>query len=475
MLVYLIVIPLLIILLVNLPFRKEFMNAAAFWLALLFTIAEFFVALMPGYSSWAAVSPLSEFLKLTIIPDAISSTMFVATGAVACATLLVSRYWIQRSDRQFLFTNLVLLSVAGMNGIVLTTDLFTLYVFLELTAVSSFILISFDLEKTGFEGAFKYLLLSALATTLLLIGIAILFMITGSTSFLAVAIALKGNSSNGLVLLALASFITGLSIKGGLVPFHGWVPDAYMSAPAPASILLAGMVTKACGIYTIIRLATAVFTIEGPIQLTLLALGVISLVSGALLAIVQSDFRRMLAYSSISQVGYIILGLGAASPLGTAGAVFHLFNHSIFKTLLFVNASVVEKETGTRVMDDLGGLSNQMPVTGATSVVGLLSTAGIPPLSGFWSKLMIIIAVWQAGFSALAVVAILTSLVTLAYFLSMQRRVFFGKTSPEFADVKEAGAWATIPAVVLAVITIGLGLAFPWLFQSFLVPVGSFL
>lgn len=475
MLVYLIIIPLLVVLLVNLPFRKEFMNIAAFWLALLFSVAEFFLILMPNYTGWAATSKLSEFLKLTITPDSISSVMFVAIGAVAGTALMVSRYWIQRRDRQFLFTNLLLLSVAGMNGIVLTTDLFTLYVFLELTAVSSFILIAFDLEKTGFEGAFKYLVLSALATTLILTGIAVLFMITGGTSFLSVAIALKGNSTNGLVLLGLASFVVGLSIKGGLVPFHGWVPDAYMSAPAPTSVLLAGMVTKASGIYTLIRLGTSVFTIEGPIQLTLLALGLISLIAGALLALVQSDFKRMLAYSSISQVGYIILGLGAASPLGTAGAVFHLFNHSIFKTLLFVNASVVEKETGTRVMDELGGLSNQMPITGATSVVGLLSTAGIPPLSGFWSKLMIIIAVWKAGFSTAAIIAIIMSLVTLAYFLSMQRRVFFGKTAPEFADVKEADAWATIPEVVLAVITIGLGLAFPWLFQSFLVPVGSFL
>ena len=476
MLIYLVVIPLLAILLVNLPFRKSLMNLTAWWLALILAVAEFFMVFCPAYGEWSArTSRMAEFLRFSAAPDYITAVMLLAIGLAAASTLLVARYWINSGDRLFLFTNMVLLNLAGMNGVVLSTDLFSLYVFLELTAVSSFILIAFDLEKTAFEGAFKYFLLSAFATLLILSGVAVFFMLTGSTSFITVAIAIKDSAGNPLLLLAVAAFLTGLAVKAGLVPFHGWLPDAYSSAPAPASVLLAGIVTKVTGVYTLIRVVSNVLEFNPKIQLILLILGIISAVAGALLALVQTDLKRMLAYSSISQVGYIILGLGAGSAVGIAGAVFHLFNHAVFKTLLFINASAVEKETGTRNMDEMGGLSNRMPITGATSVVGLLSTAGIPPLSGFWSKLMIVIAVWQAGFAGLAITAVLTSLVTLAYFLSMQRRVFFGKTAPAFVDLHEANGWATLPAVTLALITIALGIAFPWLFESFLVPIRSFL
>jgi len=472
----LILVPLLLVMLINLPFNKTLMNSLGFWLAFLCTLTQVAFALCPDPSVWGAqLSELSEWLRFQTTADPLSRVMILAIGLVSATGLMLCRYWEQDRDRRFLYSNLFLLSQAGMNGIVLANDFITLYVFLEITAVASFILIAFDLEKSGFEGAFKYFLLSAIATVLLLIGIGIFFTVAGSSSFLVVAIALKGNMHHWLVLFACAAFTAGLLIKGGVMPFHGWLPDAYSSAPAPVSVLLAGIVTKTTGVYTIIRITQNVFGFSSHLQLILLCVGCLSMLVGALLALPQVDFKRMLAYSSISQVGYIVLGLGAANPLGIVGAVFHLFNHAVFKTLLFVNASAVEKETGTRNMDEMGGLSNRMPLTGASSVVGFLSTAGIPPLSGFWSKLMIIVALWQAGYPYLAVTAVLASLITLAYFLSMQRRVFFGKTSPEYADLSEAGPWATIPAIVLAIITISLGLCVPWLFETFIIPIRSFL
>jgi multicomponent Na+:H+ antiporter subunit D len=183
----------------------------------------------------------------------------------------------------------------------------------------------------------------------------------------------------------------------------------------------------------------------------------------------------MLAYSSISQVGYMVLGLGAGTVLGVAGAIFHLFNHATFKSLLFVNAAAVEQQTGTRDMNRMGGLAEKMPVTGWTSVIAFLSTAGIPPLAGFWSKLIIIVALWQAGHIVYAGLAVLASLLTLAYFLSMQRRVFFGKLAAGFENLKEANAWILIPACALALITLGIGIAIPWLFETFLLPIRSLL
>ena len=220
---------------------------------------------------------------------------------------------------------------------------------------------------------------------------------------------------------------------------------------------------------------------------TLMLVGAASIVVGALAAIGQKDLKRMLAYSSISQVGYIILGLGVglatlkpvagampgamnwtfgAMSLGLVGAIFHLFNHAIFKSLLFVNAAAVEQQVGTTQMSKMGGLSPRMPVTNATNVLAILSTAGVPPLSGFWSKLIIIIALWQAGQFAYAFVAIGFSVVTLAYLLLIQRRVFFGVLPDELANVKEAGGGLVIGSLLLAGITLGLGLLAPFVLSS---------
>jgi multicomponent Na+:H+ antiporter subunit D len=276
-----------------------------------------------------------------------------------------------------------------------------------------------------------------------------------------------------VVLLAVGLFVGGLFIKGGLVPFHAWVPDAYSSAPAPVSVLLAGIVTKTTGVYTLIRLSGSVFANAFHLNLVFLAVGILTIFVGALAAMWQKDMKRMLAYSSVSQVGYIILALGAASPLGAAAAAFHLFNHAIFKGQLFINAAAVEKQTGTRDMDQMGGLSARMPLSSWTSVVAFLSAAGIPPLAGFWSKLLIVVALWKAGQSGFAVAAILASILTLAYFLMLQRKVFFGKLSERFASVKEASLWLVLPALILALVSIGVGLFFPLLWDTILVQVAG--
>ncbi|HEX7488321.1 MAG TPA: proton-conducting transporter membrane subunit, partial [Anaeromyxobacteraceae bacterium] len=261
----------------------------------------------------------------------------------------------------------------------------------------------------------------------------------------------------------------------GAAPFHGWVPDAYASAPQAVSVLLAGIVTKTTGVYTLIRLVDSVLGYGEPVRRVLLAIGLLSVVVGAVSALGQRDLKRVLAYSSVSQVGYILLGLGAGPGLGVAAAIFHLFNHAVFKTLLFVNASAVERQTGTRDLFELGGLSARMPVTGTTSVIAMLSTAGLPPFAGFWSKLLVVIALWKAGHASIAAAAVLASVVTLAYLLRVQRRVFFGPLAPAHAGVVEAGGWGLAPAVLLAAVTVAVGLAVPWLFQTFLLQVESIL
>lgn len=462
----LILIPLASIILLNIGFKNA-MTKLAIWLGLLVSLIQ--IALVVFNIDPASLS-FFNFFNLEV--DNLSGVLLLSIGIVSFCSILVGNGTICCPKRKFNFLNLILLSMIGMNGIVMVRDLFSMYVFLEITAVSSFILIAHQEDKFSMEGSFKYLVLSAVATVMMLSSIAILLMFAGDTSFTTVRDAVQG-MNNTLVLVATALFVGGLLIKGGLVPFHAWLPDAYSSASSGVSVLLAGIVTKTTGVYTMIRIVSEVFGFSETIKMILMIVGLLSIFIGALAALGQSDFKRMLAYSSISQVGYIILSLGTGTALGVAGAIFHLFNHSIFKTQLFVNAAAVEKQTGTKDMNSMSGLSNVMPITGWSSVIAFLSTAGIPPLSGFWSKLIIIIALWKAGYFVFAGLAIMGSLITLAYFLVMQRKVFFGKINVNFKDIKEARASIIIPAIILAIITVLVGVFFPYFINTIIVPINN--
>jgi multicomponent Na+:H+ antiporter subunit D len=200
----------------------------------------------------------------------------------------------------------------------------------------------------------------------------------------------------------------------------------------------------------------------------MLLMGMVSIVVGAFAAIAQTDMKRLLAWSSISQVGYIVLALGCGTPLAVVGAVFHVFNHATFKSLLFVNSAAVEQQLQTTDMERLGGLGGRMPFTATTSVVGLLSASGVPPLAGFWSKLLIILALWQADHRAYAILAVLMSVVTLAYLLLMQRKVFFGKVREGLEGTREASAGLVLASLALAGVTVGAGVLFPLLYHTFL-------
>jgi multicomponent Na+:H+ antiporter subunit D len=174
------------------------------------------------------------------------------------------------------------------------------------------------------------------------------------------------------------------------------------------------------------------------------------MIAGALLAYFQRDFKRMLAYSSISQIGYIVIGLGLGNVLGLVGALFHVFNHALFKSLLFLNSGAVQYRLHTRDIEEMGGLENRMPVTSITSVFGTLSIAGVPPFNGFWSKLFIIMGALAAGQVTIAVLAILVSVFTLGYFLIIQRKVFFGKLNEKWKDIREAPFAMSCAVILLA-------------------------
>lgn len=456
------IIPLIGVIILNLPGKKAG-NAIAMWVALICILLQIFLSLTVGASIWEGLKQtVSLGYQGALSIDYMSLTALFTIGLISFITLLVGWKTIYRN--RFSFVNLLLLITIGMNGVAMVTDFFSMYVFLEVTAVASFVLIALYRDSNGLEGAFKYLVMSAAATALMLCAIAFVYMAVGTLSFTAVR-AFVTASSGGLplqVIIGLVLFTAGLSVKAGLAPFHGWVPDAYSAAPNAVSVLLGGIVTKMAGVYTLMRLTISVFGTITPVLVSLLAFGLISIVMGAVAAIGQRDFKRMLAYSSISQLGYIILGVAVGTPLGILGAAFHFFNHAIFKSCLFVNSAAVELQTGTRNLNKLGGLAAKMPITGVSSILAFLSTAGIPPLAGFWSKLLIIMAVYLAGFPIIAAIALLSSILTLAYFLILQRKVFFGKVAHGLEKVEESRGGIAWSEIILSAITVGMGVFFPF-------------
>ncbi len=470
----LILLPLAGLILLNLP--GGLLAGLALPAVAALAIFEIVLAVYLPTAAFPALEQVQQLLHLSTPLDSLARVLLLSIGIVMLASLLVLHATVKAQRRRFNVANVLLISLMGMNGVVLVHDLFSLYVFLEVTSVASFVLIASSGEDTGLEGAFKYLVLSAVATVLMLSGVAMMFLFAGSTDFSAVAAALQNNSGQLLLKIAIGTFGCGLLIKGGLVPFHGWLPDAYQSAPAAISVLLAGVVTKVSGIYALFRLGISVVGLQ-TFSPVLLAVGALSMVVGALLALRQNSLKRLLAYSSVSQVGYIVLGLGCAGmggpagKLGLAAAIFHLFNHTIFKTLLFVNSAALEQRTGTSDMSVMGGLGSRMPITSTSSAIAALSIAGIPPLSGFWSKLLLIIALWQAGLYAYASLAVFVSVLTLAYMLTVQRRVFFGKCREDLLSAREASGGIVLVEAALALVIIGVGVLMPYVMNSFLLPL----
>jgi len=403
-----------------------------------------------------------ELWGARFVLDSVSLLFLIVVNAVAFACTVYATSYVGHLGGRGKFFALLLIMVSGLNAMLLTPDLFSLYVFLEVASIASYVLVAFGLEHDGIESAIKYLLLSAVATSMILLGILLIYMNTGTLEFGALRDLLTGYGGQlpPVFLLSAALFIGGFGLKAAVMPFHAWLPDAHPSAPAPISAMLSGVVIKVAGVYALTRIFFYIFPAIDKVYSVFLVLGTLSMIAGAVLAYFQRDFKRMLAYSSISQIGYIMIGLGLGNLLGLVGALFHVFNHALFKSLLFLNSGAVQYRLHTRDIEEMGGLENRMPVTSITSVFGTLSIAGIPPFNGFWSKLFIVLGALAAGQTAIAVLAILASIFTLGYFLIIQRKVFFGKLNEKWQDIREAPFAMSCAVILLAAACLLTGIFF---------------
>ncbi|MCX5679437.1 MAG: proton-conducting transporter membrane subunit [Candidatus Omnitrophica bacterium] len=362
------------------------------------------------------------------VVDGLSGIFLVAMNIVALVVAVYSIGYLNTYTDRWKFSSLFMLMLAGINGVLISGDIFTLYVFLEIAAISGYFLVAFGIAPDGLEAAFKYAVMGALASVFVLLGIALIYAHTSTLSIAGIASVISVGQQTDVLKFATVLLLVAFSIKAALVPFHAWLPYAYSSAPAPISAMLAGVSTKVLGIYTIMRIFFVMFEMTPQVSMVLIALGVASMVVASILAFVQVDIKRLFAYSSISQIGYVALGLGVGTPLAVFGALFHLLNHSAFKPLLFLASGAITRLTGTRNLGKIRGVMKDSPVTGTATLVGSLSICGIPPLGGFWSKLIIILACIQAGRPVLALVAVVVSVLTLAYYFRSITQVIFGKS-----------------------------------------------
>jgi len=398
-------------------------------------------------------------IGIVLVLDGLSSFMLVVVAFISLAATFFSIRYMNRYTAKPRYYGLFLLMVTGMNGAILTGDMFNLYVFLEIAAVASYALVAFGCGQEELEASFKYAVLGSIASSFILFAIALLYSVFGTVNMvhLSQKIAAAGDLSR-IPVFATMLLIAGLGMKAALVPFHAWLPDAHPSAPAPISAMLSGVLIKAIGVYALIRVLFNVIGITPEIGYALMTLGTLSMVVGVFLAIGQWDFKRLLAYHSISQIGYIMLGIGLGTPLGVIGGLFHLANHAAFKSLLFLTAGATEYNTGTRQLDEMGGLGRRMPVTAGSSFVASMSIAGVPPFNGFFSKLIIIAACVQAGRYGFAAWAVIVSVMTLASFMKVQKYAFFGKLRDRWTGLREVPATMQAAMVFLAILCVAMSM-----------------
>jgi multicomponent Na+:H+ antiporter subunit D len=387
---------------------------------------------------------------IAVVLDPLSALFLLVIGVVTTAVVVFGFRYLEVYTGRPLYYALFNLLVAGMCGAVVTGDLFNLFVFVEVASIASYGLVAFGTRAAEVEAAFKYVLLGALASTAILLGIGVLYAGGGLLNMADIALAVReGRIPGALVLFASAVFLAGFGLKAALMPFHAWLPDAHPSAPAPISAMLSGLLIKTLGIYAIIRVFYTVLGMDARVQSLLLVLGSISMVAAVLLALGQDDLKRLLAYSSISQMGYVLVALGINTTLGVTAAVFHAMNHALFKSALFLSSGSLERISGTRRLSGMGGLVHRAPATALGTMGASLSIAGVPPFNGFWSKLLVLVALFQAGQWTVAALAAGTAVLTLVTFVNVQRRALFGPLPERLAHVGDVPASMSAPVLAL--------------------------
>ncbi len=362
---------------------------------------------------------------------------------------------------------LFMMLITGATGIMLTGDVFNLFVFFEITAIAAYSLTAFLRDKDGAEAAFKYLLIGSFSSTFFLLAIALIYSNTHTLNMADLAVKMQ-NVDVTTKLFILILFISGLGIESELFPLNGWAPDAYSQAPTPVAAVFAGIVVKA-SLYALLRLVFLMFNWSEVFYL-LLVLGVITMLVGEMSAMRQHQIKRMLAFSSIGQMGLIVIAFSIATVPSLQAGFFQMVNHVLIKSLLFFSAGYLVFHSGSKDISALDGLGKEKPITSFFFAFGALAILGLPPFSGFWGKMFILMAAGNSHLLLVVVLILISGIIEAVYYLRVISRLYFYKETTK--EVRRTPVSGLVAMGILTVLIIILGL-YPNTILAYLKPAAN--
>ncbi|MFB3150578.1 MAG: monovalent cation/H+ antiporter subunit D family protein [Alphaproteobacteria bacterium] len=398
--------------------------------------------------------------------DAANAFVLLIVSGISAVVLPYARASVAseiEESKHSLFYTAYLLCLTGLLGVAITGDAFNLFVFLEITSLATYVLVAMGAgrDRRALTAAFTYLVMGTIGATFFVIGVGLLYMVTGTLNMADLALRIADLGDNRTVLVAFAFLVVGLGLKLALFPLHLWLPNAYAYAPSVVSVFIAATSTKVA-VYALLRFLFTIFGLEFSVEaLTLtyvfLPLAIAGMFAASTVAIFQVDIKRMLAYSSVAQLGYMVLGVSFGNVTGLTATILHLFNHALIKGGLFMALGCVVYRCGSASIDAMRGLGRQMPLTMAAFVIGGLSLIGIPLTVGFISKWYLILGALEAGWWPVAVLIVATSLLAVLY-IGRVVEVAYLQPAPEGRVVTEAPRSMLIPMWVLIVANIYFGI-----------------
>jgi multicomponent Na+:H+ antiporter subunit D len=399
--------------------------------------------------------------------DAVNAFVLLIVSAIGALVTLFARDSVESEieDRRIpLFYAAFLLCLTGLLGIAATGDAFNLFVFLEISSLSAYALIAMGRDRRALSASFRYLIMGSVGATFILIGIGMMYVMTGTLNMADLAARLPEVATSRTIRVAFGFLTVGISLKLALFPLHLWLPNAYAYAPSAVTAFIAATATKVA-VYMLLRFF---FTVFGPVfsfdimqlDYVLLPLALIAIFAMSLTAIFQEDVKRMLAYSSVAQIGYMILGIALVSVTGLTAGIIHLFNHALMKGALFMTLGCVVYRIGSPRLTDMAGIGRRMPWTMAAFVAGGLSLIGVPLTVGFISKWYLILGALEKGWWPVAALVLITSLMAVVYVWRVVEAAYFHQPAPASAarQVREAPLSLLLPTWVLVVANIFFGI-----------------
>jgi multicomponent Na+:H+ antiporter subunit D len=383
---------------------------------------------------------------------------FVCLVVTAIGTVATPYMWssVEReipAARQYLFYCMYLLCLAGLLGMTITGDAFNLFVFLEVSSLSTYTLIALGRDRRCLTASYRYLIMGTVGATFYVIGVGLMYMMTGTLNMMDLAARLPAVADTRTIQAALAFLVAGLGLKLAMFPLHMWLPNAYAFAPSAVTVFIAATSTKVA-VYAFIRV---IFTVFGGVELfetvnvqeLIMVLAIVGMFAGSAVAIWQTNLKRLMAYSSVAQVGYMLLGISFASVTGLAGGIVHIFNHAMMKGGIFMALGAMMFSTGSVHIKELAGIGRTMPATTFAFVLGGLSLIGVPLTAGFVSKWYLVRAALEADAWPVAVLILLSSLLAVIYVWRVVEHAYFRDPGPAAAGAKEAPLQLLIPTYVL--------------------------